>query len=91
MAEKNCVLILIKIETEKICDVIKKFISLKDKIKEMFVVTGIFDLVLLLENHSQQEIIDIIKRDIQNIEGIKKINILMTLKRYRHLLKPGKR
>ncbi len=83
---KKYAFVLIRVRKDAGPKVIKK-LSLIKEIREIFMITGVFDLLLILESSIYERIGEVIVEKIQKIEGIKETYTLMAFKTYKYIEK----
>jgi anthranilate phosphoribosyltransferase len=78
--------VLLKVEVGKIPPVVNKLYSIKE-IREIFMVTGPFDLLVILETNNFEEIGTLIAEKISKIGGIEDTQTMIAFRTYKYLEK----
>ncbi len=83
---KKYAFVLVKVEKNAGPMVIRRLKEIKE-IREIFMITGPFDLLVVIETSSYERIGEIIVEEVQKIKGIKNTQTLMAFKTYKYIEK----
>lgn len=82
---KYTAFVLIKVKIGKLPEVAKEILAIEE-VKELYMVTGPFDLLAILETDKYEELGEIIVEKIHKIKEIEDTQTLMAFKTYRYFL-----
>lgn len=82
---KYTAFVLIKVKIGKLPDVAKEILSIEE-VKELYMVTGPFDLLAIIETDKYEELGEVIVEKIHKIKDIEDTQTLMSFKTYRYFL-----
>lgn len=82
---KYTAFVLMKVAVGKLPEVSKELLAI-DEIKDLYMITGEFDLLAILESEKYEQLGEIIVEKIQKVKNIEKTQTLMAFKTYRYFL-----
>lgn len=82
---KYTAFVLIKVKVGKLPDVVKELLAIEE-IKELYMVTGPFDLLAILEADKYEELGEAIVDKIHKVKELDDTQTLMSFKTYRYFL-----
>lgn len=82
---KYTAFVLMKISVGKLPEVSKELLAIEE-IKDLYMVTGEFDLLAVLEVDKYEQLGEIIVEKIHKIKNIERTHTLMAFKTYRYFL-----
>ncbi len=86
MPNKHYAFVLIKVQTGKVPQVSQKLYDIKE-VREIFMVTGPFDILAIIETESYDRLGEILAEEIQKIPGIVETQTMMAFRTYKYLEK----
>lgn len=82
---KYTAFVLMKVSVGKLPEVSKELLAIEE-IKELYMVTGEFDLLAILEVDKYEQLGEIIVEKIHKIKNIERTQTLMSFRTYRYFL-----
>lgn len=82
---KYTAFVLMKVSVGKLPEVSKELLAIEE-IKDLYMITGEFDLLAILESEKYEHLGEIIVEKIQKVKNIEKTQTLMAFKTYRYFL-----
>ncbi|MEO0233173.1 MAG: Lrp/AsnC ligand binding domain-containing protein [candidate division WOR-3 bacterium] len=82
---KYTAFVLMKVNVGKLPEVSKELLAIEE-IKELYMITGEFDLLAILETEKYEQLGEVIVEKIQKVKNVEKTQTLMSFKTYRYFL-----
>ncbi|MEO0276559.1 MAG: Lrp/AsnC ligand binding domain-containing protein [candidate division WOR-3 bacterium] len=82
---KYTAFVLMKITVGKLPEVSKELLAIEE-IKELYMVTGEFDLLAIIETEKYERLGEVIVEKIHKVKNIEKTQTLMAFRTYRYFL-----
>ncbi|MEN3043627.1 MAG: Lrp/AsnC ligand binding domain-containing protein [Candidatus Hydrothermales bacterium] len=86
MPNRHYAFVLIKVQVGKVPSVAQRLYNINE-VREIFMVTGPFDVLAIIETESYERLGDILAEEIQKIPGIVETQTLMAFRTYKYLEK----
>ena len=83
--DKYTAFVLMKVSVGKLPEVSKELLAIEE-IKDLYMVTGEFDLLAILEVDKYEQLGEIIVEKIHKIKNIERTHTLMSFRTYRYFL-----
>ena len=84
MPNKHYAFVLIKVQPGKVPSVAQKLYNINE-VREIFMITGPFDVLAIIETDDYERLGDILAEEIQKIQGIEETQTLMAFRTYKYL------
>jgi len=84
MPNKHHAFVLMKVQPGKIPGVAQKLYNIKE-IREIFMITGPFDILAIIEAETYDRIGEILAEEVQKISGIEETQTMMAFRTYKYL------
>lgn len=84
MPNKHYAFVLINVQSGKVPTVAQKLYNIKE-VREIFMVTGPFDILAIIEADDYDKLGEILAEEIQKIPGIEDTQTMMAFRTYKYL------